>query len=100
MQSFKGRIDAGIRNLIADMVKSEYGAKGHIVSEPTVNVEFQKSVTVYINTEDPFLGSEFWEFLAKLENKIEDVVKVFGYTYKGVEFFHDYCILSYEFKQE
>lgn len=100
MSDFERRMELGISKLIIDLVKSEYEAKGRFDSKPEVTVKFQESISVMINTENPFLGDEFWEFLAEVGGKVEKRVKVFGYVYKKPEFVYDYCILNYEFKTE
>ena len=89
-----------ISNLIIGLIKSEYKDRGYKNSEPKVDVEFHKSISIMINTENPFLENGFWNFLDKLIKKVDRRVKIFGYVYKGTSFIHDYCIINYEFKKE
>jgi hypothetical protein len=68
--------------------------------EPQVTVKFQKSISVSINTENPFLGEELWELISEVGTKFENAIKVFGFVYKETKFIYDFCVIYYEFKVE
>ena len=100
MSNLEGRVERGIRKLVENLVQDEYEARGHHNVKPQVDVKFQSSISVTINTETPFLGEGFWEFVSKVGARLDNAVKVFGFVYKETKFIYDYCVIFYEFKVE
>ena len=90
-----------VRDSILDIIKSEYEKKGHLnVSTANVECNIPNVISVWINTEDPFLGNEFFVFLKEVQDKIEELLKSHGYVHGKLTYFYDFCIISYEFKKE
>lgn len=100
MENLAGRVERGIRNIVEEVVQSEYKKRGFNNVKPQVTVDFQKSISISLNTENPFLGEDFWKLISEVGPKIENAIKVFGFVYKETKFIYDYCVIYYKFKVE
>lgn len=92
--------EADIKNLIEGIVKSEYEVRGYTNDNFSIRIKSGEVINLEINTENPFLGKEFWNFLEVVTNRINEAVRDFGYVYKKTWYFFDYCIIDYVFKIE
>ncbi len=81
-----------IKNTVKE-IYNDYGYRGKVGA----NVEFQKRITITINTEEPFMGEKFWGFLGTVGEKLEFTLKLTGYTYKKTSYYYNFCILEYAF---
>ena len=90
-----------VRNSILDIIKSEYEKRGeHKVSTAKVEGDIPNAISVWINTEDPFIGNEFFVFIDEVQKRIEEQLKDKGYVSAKRKYFYDFCILSFEFQKE
>ena len=93
------RFEKELKDLIVEIINLEYQIMGFEV-EPDVKVVFQKEITISLNTEEPFLGIEFWDLLAMLGEQLESVLKITGYKYAGTKYVSDLCIIKYKFFEQ
>ena len=100
-RELENRINNWIKESIEEIVKEEYQKVGYYGVKPNVGITFQENISVYINTEVPFVSNNqvFWEMVERIKARIFEVIKNFGYVpVMKTKFFYDFLVLRYEFK--
>lgn len=88
-----------IQQLIDETVESTYQKYGHL-GKAQVIVQPQKKIVVSINTEVPYMGMTFWQFLGDVNKTLDELLKNAGYTKKKEEYFFDFYVVEYVFTGE
>ena len=96
MNKKKKRFDRALKELIENTVKSTYSEYGY-EGTAEVQVILQKKITITVNTEKPYMGEQFWEFLETVREKLEETLKITGYTPTKTEYYYDFCTITYAF---
>lgn len=85
-----------LKQYVEKTVEDTYAEYGH-TGKARVNVVFQESITITLDTEDPYLDVKFWEFLGKVGEKLKETLKLAGYTYQGTNYYYSFCDITYKF---
>jgi len=82
---------------IEDLISKAYAEKGY-ESTAQVILDDKKEIKVMINSEEPYMGLDFFEFSSKLETQVIEFLSREGYYRKKGEFMYDYWIITFEYK--
>ena len=83
-----------MENRINEIVENEYKAYGANGKATSIQLS-DKRISVFINSEVPYIGSDFFKFLETLRNKLEDILKEDGYSWNGGKFYYDFYIMEF-----
>lgn len=86
-------LQKSIENIISD----NYAEVG-FESTAQVTVDDKKEVHVYFNSEKPYIGTGFWDFLSNTVAEVRNYLQTQGYHYKNGKWFYDFWIVHFEYQ--
>ena len=102
MDDIQTRIVSAQRDMIINIIKSEYQKRGFnaLGTGTDVSVKYQDMIQITINTEEPYLDMELWNLLKDVREKVEEALKIFGYRFDDFGYFFDLWICVFKFSAE
>ncbi len=96
---FKTRLAVAQQEMIENIISDEYKKRGvYVLGKGTqVDVVFQTRIIITINSENPFLSTEFFKLIADVEERTSEAMKIFGFRHTKSEMFYGHWICTFSF---
>lgn len=88
----RNKISEAVKNIINELYE-KYGCKD--CNTYDVDVELGKDITITLNSEDPFIGHDFFQLINELIDKMEEN----GFDHKSKGFIYDFYIVKFTTKK-
>lgn len=96
---FMNRIADNQRRIIESIISNEYYKMGvNVLGKGTeVEVKYQTRIIITINSEDPFISTDFFTLVDNVRKRTAEAMKIYGFKHIKSEMFYGYWICTFNF---
>ena len=88
-------MDESLIKRLKDAIGDVYQKYTALPDETIVDVS-QRGVFIYFNSEQPYLGMEFFELIEEAKKALDDILNPEGYIYDRADVVFDYIVWHYD----